>query len=325
MILDLIGNTPLLELRRVSRALGRPGVRFHAKAEFFNPGGSVKDRPARHMILEAIRRGDLTPQKTILDSSSGNTGVAYAMIAASLGYRLELVMPENVSDKKRIIESYGAGVILTDPLEGSDGAIQEAHRRRKANPDLYYMPDQYNNPDNWKAHYLTTGEEIWRQTGGKLTHFLAAIGTGGTLMGCGRRLREFNSRVQIVEVEPATELHGLEGMKHMASSIVPAIYEPGFADRKVSVFTEDAYEMCCRLAREEGILAGFSSGAVLHAAFEVAADLEEAEIVMVFADAGDRYLRSPYWDELLKQFEQWRREHPEPPPMPPRIVQAISS
>ncbi len=302
-LLERIGNTPLLPLDRFNRWLGEK-VRIFAKAEFTNPGGSVKDRAAKNMILEAVKSGELTPEKTILDSTSGNTGVAYAMIGAALGYRVELVMPENASEKKRIIEAYGARVIFTDPLEGSDGALLEAQKIYNAAPDKYFLPDQYNNDNNWKAHYKTTAEEIWRQTGGRITHFVAGIGTGGTLTGTGRRLKELNPAIQIVAVEPDNPMHGLEGLKHMASSIVPGIYDPQVHDRKVSVFTEDAYEMCCRLAREEGVLVGYSGGAALHGAMEVAHGLSEGLVVTVFPDGGERYLRTRFWEEVIAHFEE---------------------
>lgn len=303
-ILDSIGNTPLIELKSFQRWLGKKKVRIFAKCEFSNPGGSVKDRPAKRMILEGIRAGKLTREKTILDSSSGNTGIAYAMIGAALGYKALLVMPENASEKKRIIQTFGAQVVYTDPMEGSDGAIAEAHRLYEESPRKYFMPDQYNNPENWKAHYETTGPEIWEQTQKSVTHFVAGIGTGGTLMGAGKRLREFNKNIKLVEVEPSDALHGLEGMKHMDSSIVPGIYDKKFADRKVSVYTEDAYEMCCRLAREEGILAGYSSGAALQGALEVGLSVEDGFIVTVLPDAGDRYLRMRFWDEVLSFWEK---------------------
>lgn len=305
-ILDSIGNTPLLKLSSFRKWIPEK-VSIYAKAEFKNPGGSVKDRPAKKMILEAIKSGELTKNKTILDSSSGNTGIGYAMIASALGYKCELVMPENASEKKRIIESFGAKVIFTDPLESSDGAILEAHRRYKENPKKYFMPDQYNNPNNWKAHYETTAEEIWKQTEGKLTHFVAGIGTSGTLMGTGRRLRELNPKIEIVAVEPAGDLHGLEGLKYMDSSIVPGIYDPTIHQRKISVFTEDAYEMTCRLARQEGILVGYSSGAALQACYQTANEIQEGFIVTVFPDSGDRYLQTQFWVEVLKYWEDhWK-------------------
>ena len=305
-ILDAIGNTPLVKLNSFQRWIPEK-VSIYAKAEFQNPGGSVKDRPAKRMILEAIKSGKLTKDKTILDSTSGNTGIGYALVAAALGYKLELVMPENASEKRRVSESLGAKVTFTDPLEGSDGAILEAQKIYKANPGKYYMPDQYNNPDNWKAHYETTAEEIWKQTEGKLTHFVAAIGTSGTLMGTGKRLKELNSKIQIVAVEPAGDVHGLEGMKHMTSSIVPGIYDPKIHDRKISVHTEDAYEMTCRLARQEGMLCGYSSGAALQACYDLAHEIKQGFIVTVFPDGGDRYLRTQFWDEVLRYWEQhWK-------------------
>lgn len=308
-LLERIGNTPLLRLDRFNYWLGDRDVKIYAKAEFANPGGSVKDRPAKNMVLEGIKTGKLTKDKVILDSTSGNTGISYAMLGAVLGYRVELVMPENGSAKKRIIETFGAKVILTDPLEGSDGAIEEALRRYKATPERYYMPDQYNNPDNWKAHYKTTAEEIWRQTEGAVTHFVAGIGTGGTLVGTGRRLKELNPAIEVIAVEPSTALHGLEGLKHMASSIVPGIYDSLAHDRKIEVATEESYEMCCRLAREEGVLVGYSSGAALQGAFQVALGLKEGVVVTVFPDSGDRYLHTRFWDDVLHYFDKYWSEH----------------
>lgn len=298
-VIDLIGNTPLVRLRNIGCDVAP--VQMLVKAEWFNPGGSVKDRPAREMILEGERSGKLTRNKTILDSSSGNTAIAYAMIAASLGYRAELVMPKNVSDeRKKILDAFGALIVFTDPLEGSDGAIREAHRRYGEDPDKYFMPDQYNNEHNPLAHEKTTAQEIWRQTQGRVTHLVAAIGTGGTVMGTGRGLRVHNRDVQVVAVEPAGSLHGLEGMKHMASSIVPGIYKDDFPDRKIPVETEDAYEMVRRLSREEGIFVGQSSGAVLWAALQIARELKrdgrDGIIVAIFPDGGDKYLSTRVWE-----------------------------
>jgi cysteine synthase B len=307
-LLERIGNTPLLRLDRFNHWVGE-NVKIYGKAEFTNPGGSVKDRAAKSMILEAIKSGELTKDKVILDSTSGNTGIAYAMLGTALGYRVQLVMPENASEKKRIIESFGAQVVFTDPLEGSDGAMLEAQKIYDANPKKFYLPDQYNNPNNWKAHYKTTAEEIWTQTEGRITHFVAGIGTGGTLTGTGRRLKELNPKIEIIEVEPATALHGLEGLKHMASSIVPGIYDDKVKTRKVPVFTEDAYEMCCRLAREEGILVGYSGGAALQGAFEIALGLKEGVVVTVFPDGGERYLRTRFWDEVISYFDQYWKKH----------------
>lgn len=308
-LLSRIGNTPLLRLERFGHWLGDSGSQIFAKAEFCNPGGSVKDRAARHMILSAIKSGQLTKDKIILDSSSGNTAIAYAMIGTALGYKVELCIPENAQMKARISEAFGAKVIYTDPLEGSDGAIVKAKELYDANPARYFMPDQYNNPDNWKAHYETTAEEIWAQTQGRVTHFVAGIGTSGTLTGTGRRLKEFNPKIQIVAVEPFSALHGLEGLKHMASSIVPGIYDPSVHNRMVKVHTEDAYEMCCRLAREEGVLVGFSSGAALQGAFEVALDNKNAVVVTVFADGGERYMNSRFWEEMVNYFEKYWKTH----------------
>jgi S-sulfo-L-cysteine synthase (O-acetyl-L-serine-dependent) len=304
-VIDQIGNTPLLRLERLAYWLGEgKNVQILAKAEYANPGGSVKDRAAWNMIREGIKDKKLTREKVIMDSSSGNTGIAYAMIGSALGYAVELVIPENAGEKRRIAETYGARVILTDPLEGSDGAIVEAQKRLEANPNRYFMPDQYNNPNNWKAHYNTTAKEIWEQTQGKVTHFVAGIGTSGTLMGTGRRLKELNPKIQIVAVEPSGALHGLEGLKHMESSIVPGIYDAKVHDKKVSVYTEDAYEMVCRVAREEGILLGYSGGAALQGAFEVAQGLNEGVVVTVLPDRGDRYLRTQFWDEVLSFWEK---------------------
>lgn len=308
-LLDRIGNTPLLRLERFNHWLGDRGSQIFGKAEFCNPGGSVKDRAARQMILSAIEKGELTKDKVILDSSSGNTGIAYAMIGTALGYRVELCIPENAQAKARISEAFGAKVIFTDPMEGSDGAIVKALELVKQYPTRYYMPDQYNNDNNWRAHYLTTAEEIWKQTEGKITHFVAGIGTSGTLMGTGRRLKELNPKIQVVAVEPASALHGLEGLKHMASSIVPGIYDEKVHDRKVSVHTEDAYEMCCRLAREEGVLVGFSSGAALQGAFEVALGVKDAVVVTVLCDSGERYMNSRFWEEMVSYFEKYWKTH----------------
>ena len=293
-VLEQIGNTPLLRFVNITK--GFDHVEIYGKAEWFNPGGSVKDRPALRMIEEGERSGALTRDKVILDSSSGNTGIAYALIGAVKGYRVELAVPRNVSrERKRILQAYGAHVIYTDPLAGSDGAIREAHRRYEADPEKYFMPDQYNNPANWQAHYDTTGAEIIEQTKGRITHFVAGVGTSGTLMGSGRRLREFNTRIQIAAVLPAEDLHGIEGLKHMETAIVPGIWDDGFPDRKVAVRTEDAYEMARRLALEEGILVGQSAGAAVYAALEVARQISEGVIVTILPDAGDRYFSTSLW------------------------------
>ncbi|HYY16810.1 MAG TPA: cysteine synthase family protein [Gammaproteobacteria bacterium] len=294
-ILEQIGNTPLLRFVHITQDVDR--VEIYGKAEWFNPGGSVKDRAALRMIEEGERSGALTGDKVILDSTSGNTGIAYALIGAVKGYRVELAVPRNVSrERKRILQAFGAHVIYTDPLAGSDGAIREAHRRYEANREKYFMPDQYNNPANWQAHYDTTGPEIIQQTQGRITHFVAGIGTSGTLMGTGRRLREFNPRIQIVAVMPAEDLHGIEGLKHMETAIVPGIWDEQFPDLKLAVRTEDAYAMARRLAQEEGILVGQSAGAVVHAALALARQLSEGVIVTILPDAGDRYFSTGLWE-----------------------------
>jgi cysteine synthase B len=294
-VLDLIGDTPLLELRKLAEGLPT-SVRIFAKLEGFNPGGSVKDRAALRMVQEGIRNGRLRPDKTILDSSSGNTGIALAMIGRVLGYPVELVVPENVSrERKQIIQAYGAKIVYSDPLEGSDGAILLCRKILEENPDRYFKPDQYFNPMNPQAHYETTGPEIYGQTQQKITHFVAGIGTGGTLMGAGRYLKEMNPRIKIVAVEPDDALHGLEGLKHMASSIVPGIYHEELLDDKISVSTEDAYAMVYRLSQEEGILVGQSSGAAMFATLKLARKLREATLVTVFPDFGDKYLSTNLW------------------------------
>jgi cysteine synthase B len=295
-VLEQIGNTPLLRFVNISQEFAH--VEIYGKAEWFNPGGSVKDRPALRMIEEGERSGALTPDKIILDSTSGNTGIAYALIGAVKGYRVELAVPRNVSrERKRMLQAYGATVIYTDPLAGSDGAIREAHRRYAADPEKYFMPDQYNNPANWQAHYETTGPEIIQQTRGRITHFVAGVGTSGTLMGTGRRLREFKTDIQLVAVMPAEELHGIEGLKHLETAITPGIWNEHFPDRKIAVNTEDAYTMARRLARDEGILVGQSGGAAVHAAVQLARQLTEGVIVTILPDAGDRYFSTGLWEE----------------------------
>jgi S-sulfo-L-cysteine synthase (O-acetyl-L-serine-dependent) len=293
--LDLIGDTPLLEIRRIATGVS-PGVRIFAKLEGFNPGGSVKDRPALKMIQEGIKSGKLAAGKTILDSTSGNTGIALALIGRILGYPVELVMPSNVSaERKRIIEAYGARVIYSDPLEGSDGAIRVCRKILEQNPAKYFKPDQYFNPMNSQAHYETTGPEIYRQTGGQITHFIAGIGTSGTIMGTGRYLKEKNSKIRVIAVEPDDALHGLEGLKHMATSIVPGIYHEQELDEKIPASTEDAYAMVYRLSQEEGVLVGQSSGAAMHATLQIARKLRAGVLVTVFPDFGDKYLTTNLW------------------------------
>ena len=295
-VLDLVGNTPLIRLRRFERADGR--VQLYAKAEWKNPGGSVKDRAAVAMVLDGERRGLLIPGRTILDATSGNTGIAYAMIGAARGYPVKLCMPENVTpERKRILRAYGAELVLTDPMEGSDGAIREVRRIYELDRERYYYPDQYSNPVNWQAHYNTTGPELMAQTDGAITHFVAGLGTSGTFMGTGRYLREHKPTVTLVSVQPETALHGLEGMKHMESAIVPAIYDATVADIDLRVGTEDSYILTRRLAIEEGLLVGISSGAALSASLKVASTIEDGLIVMIFSDGGEKYLSERFWED----------------------------
>jgi S-sulfo-L-cysteine synthase (O-acetyl-L-serine-dependent) len=294
-ILDLIGNTPLLEINNITQGLSS-GVKIYAKLEGMNPGGSVKDRPAWRMVQEGIKTGKLRAGKTILDSTSGNTGIALAMIGSVLHYPVELVMPGNVSaERKQIINAYGAKVTYSDPMEGSDGAIRLCREILQADPEKYFKPDQYFNPMNPQAHYENTGPEIYRQTNGAVTHFVAGIGTGGTIMGTGRYLKEVNRKIQIIAVEPDDALHGLEGLKHMATSIVPGIYHEEELDEKMPVSTEDAYAMVYRLSQEEGVLVGQSSGAALFAAIKLARKLRSGTIVTIFPDFGDKYLTTNLW------------------------------
>ena len=285
-LLALIGNTPLV----------RVGP-FFAKLEWHNPGGSVKDRAAARMIADAVRTGALKPGGTILDATSGNTGIAYAMIGAAEGFRVRLCIPENVTPERlRILRAYGADIVSTDPMEGSDGAIREARRIHGREPDLFYA-DQYNNEANWLAHYETTAPEIWEQTGGRVTHFVAGLGTSGTFMGTARRLRELNPAIRVISVQPDIPLHGVEGLKHMATAIVPGIYDPELADEDVRVSTEESYEMTRRLASEHGLLAGVSSGAAAAVASRIAAGAgPDAVVVTIFADSGTRYLSERFWE-----------------------------
>lgn len=295
-IVDMVGNTPLIKINRITKDLPE-SVEVYAKLESYNPGGSVKDRAAKRMIEDAEKAGRLTKDKIILDSTSGNTGIAYAWIGAVKGYGVELVVPQNVSEeRKKILKAFGAKVIFSNPLEGSDGAIRLAWKLYVDNPDKYCKLDQYNNPSNPLAHYDTTGPELIEQTGGKITHFVASIGTSGTVMGTGRRLKEFNPVIQVIAVEPATPLHGLEGLKHMATSIVPGIYHEEKLDGKVPAPTEESYDMAKRLAIEEGLFVGQSSGAAMWGALEVAKKLKEGVVVALFPDGGDRYLSTRLWD-----------------------------
>jgi cysteine synthase B len=295
-ILDLVGNTPLLRLRRFERADGR--VQLYAKAEWKNPGGSVKDRAAVRMITDGEACGLLTPGKIILDATSGNTGIAYAMIGAARGYSVKLCMPENVTpERKRILRAYGAELVLTNPLEGSDGAIREVRRVYSEEPDRYYYPDQYSNPSNWQAHYDGTGPEILAQTEGQITHFVAGLGTSGTFVGTGRFLREHKPHITLVSVQPDAALHGLEGLKHMESAMVPSIYDASLADIDLGVGTEESYILTKRLALEEGLLVGISSGAALAAALRVANTIADGVIVTIFSDGGEKYLSERFWEE----------------------------
>ena len=299
-VVDLIGHTPLLRLRKFERDC--PGVELYAKAEWQNPGGSVKDRPAARMIAEGERKGTLTPDKVILDATSGNTGIAYAMIGAARGYRVRLCVPSNVTpERKQILGTYGAELIYTDPMDGSDGAIREARRLHAEAPDRYFYPDQYTNAGNWQAHYETTGEEIISQTNGRVTHFVAGLGTSGTFVGVGRRLRAFereqNRRIELVSVQPDSPLHGLEGLKHMDTAIVPGIYDRSLANEDLRIDTEVAYQMVRRLALEEGLLVGPSSGAALAAVLRVAKRIHDGVIVTVFCDGGEKYLTQRFWNE----------------------------
>jgi cysteine synthase B len=298
-VVDAVGNTPLVRLRRVARDV--PDVEVWAKLEFANPGGSVKDRPALRMILDAMADGRLTRDKILIDSTSGNTGVAYSMYGAALGVRVRLVMPSNVSKaRKDISRSFGTDIVYSDPLEGSDGAIRLARDLVAAEPDRYFYPDQYSNPSNWRAHYDGTGREILDALGDRLTHFVAGLGTTGTMMGCTRRLKEHTRPIECVAVEPADALHGLEGLKHLPSSLVPPIYDPSVPDRTFRVTTEDGWDMADRLAREEGLHVGHSSGANIFAAIELAREAQRRGeggcVVAIVCDRGDRYFAPIRWE-----------------------------
>jgi cysteine synthase B len=299
-ILEQIGNTPLIRLQKIAADL--PGVEIWAKAEFFNPGGSVKDRAGLSMILDGERTGLLRPDKIILDATSGNTGLAYAMIGAIRGYRVLLCLPRNASDeRKRMLKAYGAEMIFTDPAEGSDGAIRKCREIYEANPERYFYPDQYNNPANWKAHYDTTAVEILRQSQGRITHFVACMGTSGTFVGTSRRLKRDLPHVRCISAQPSSGFHGMEGLKHMPTAIVPGIYDPSVADDNLWIETEEAYAMCRRLAREEGLLVGISSGANVVAARQVGRRLVEegrsGMVVTILPDGAAKYLSEPFWND----------------------------
>ena len=295
-MISLVGNTPLLRLQRIGAEVA--GVELYAKAEWANPGGSVKDRPALNIVLEAERAGLLTKDKILIDSTSGNTGIAYAMICAARGFRAKLWLPANASvERKRILKAYGAELVFTDPMEGSDGAIRGVRQAASENPQLYYYANQYDNPANWRAHYNTTAPEIYAQTEGRVTHFIAGLGTSGTFVGTARRLKELNSKIRCISFQPDSPFHGLEGMKHMPTAIVPGIYDPQVADENLEMSTEAAYAMTLRLAREEGLLVGVSAGAAMVAALKVAKQVERGVVVMIFPDSGDKYLSERFWDE----------------------------
>ena len=298
-LLEQIGNTPLLHLANVGREF--PNIEFYAKAEWFNPGGSVKDRPALSMIQAGLSSGLLRRGATIIDATSGNTGIAYAMLGAALGYAVKLCLPESAStERRRILKAYGAELILTPGDEGTDGAIRRVKEIVAAEPGAYYYPDQYSNPANWQAHYRATAGEIWEQTGGELTHFVAGLGTSGTFVGTTRRLRRFNPKIRCISLQPDSSFHGLEGWKHMATALRPAIYDDTLADENVTVGTEEAYRMVKQLAREEGLLVSPSSAAALLGCFVVARRIpagERARMVTIFPDSAAKYLSERFWDE----------------------------
>jgi cysteine synthase B len=292
-LIETIGNTPLIRLRDASDITG---CTILGKAEFLNPGGSVKDRAASRMILDGEARGALRPGLTIVDATSGNTGIAYAMVGAARGYKVKLFLPDNASpERKLILRAFGAELVLTDPLEGTDGAIRAVRKAVAEHPDRYFYPDQYSNDSNWRAHFDTTGPEILEQTGGRLTHFVAGLGTSGTFMGTGRALRQFSPRIKLISFQPEGPFHGLEGLKHMETAIVPPIYDPSLADGDLRVTTEAAHTMVRRLAREEGLLVGISSGAALAATLEVASGLRDGVVVTVFPDGAEKYLSESFW------------------------------
>ncbi len=295
-IVEAVGNTPLVRLRSIEKET--PGVKIYLKLEYANPGGSVKDRPALQMMLDAIENGTLTADKILIDATSGNTGVAYSLFGAALGYRVALVMPSNVSQaRKDITQAFGTEIIYSDPMEGSDGAIRKTRELVAADPDRYFYCDQYSNPSNPRAHYLGTGQEILDQVGDEITHFVAGLGTSGTCMGTTRRLREHSRKIECIALEPAEALHGLEGLKHMESSIVPEIFDPAVPDEILPVSTDDGWDMSDRLAAEEGLHVGHSTGANVAGALEVAKRVEEGCVVAIACDRGDRYFAPMKWDK----------------------------
>jgi len=299
-LLETIGNTPLLRLERLPQEL--PGVELLAKAEWFNPGGSVKDRAAASIVRTGRSSGQFKPGQRLLDSTSGNTGIAYAMIGAAEGFGVTLCLPKNASEeRKRILKAYGAEIIYTDPAEGSDGALRKAHELYAATPERYFYANQYGNDANWRAHYRGTANEIWEQTDERVTHFVAMLGTSGTFVGTSRRLKELNPKIRCISLQPDSAFHGIEGAKHMATAIVPAIYDPKLADEDLGISTEDAHAMVRQLAREEGLLVGISGGAAVVGALRIARDAvkagQKAVIVMVLPDGADKYLSERFWDE----------------------------
>jgi cysteine synthase B len=300
-LMERIGNTPLLRLDAITRGL--PGVTLLGKAEWCNPGGSVKDRAAANIVSEARKRGQLRPGKILLDATSGNTGIAYAMLGAAEGFPVTLCMPENVSrERKQILQGYGANIIYTDPADGSDGAIRMARQLAAEHSETYCYADQYSNDANWKAHYYGTGNEIWQQTQGRVTHFVSMLGTSGTFVGTTRRLKELNPAVQCISLQPDSSFHGIEGAKHMASAIVPKIYDPTLADQNLEIATEDAYAMARQLSRSAGLLVGISAAAAVVGCLKIARDLplhreQEAVIVTILCDSGDKYLSERFWSE----------------------------
>lgn len=303
-----IGKTPLLRLNKI--AAGLPGIEIYGKAEYFNPGGSVKDRPALNMILEGEHSGAMTADKVLIDSTSGNTGIAYAMIGAARGYKVKLCLPKNASpERKRILKAYGAELVLTAAEEGSDGAIRRVREIYHADPDRYFYPDQYSNDANWRAHFNTTGPEIIEQTAGRVTHFVTLLGTSGTFVGTARRLQQDVPGVECISAQPATGFHGLEGTKHMPTAIVPRIYDDTIANRNLWIETEDAYKMVRRLAREEGVLVGISAGGNVHGALTVARELhaqgKSGVIVTILCDGADKYLTEHFWDDPEMGTDSW--------------------
>ncbi len=300
-LIERIGNTPLLRLDALTRDL--PGIALLGKAEWYNPGGSVKDRAAANIVAEARRNGQLRPGQILLDSTSGNTGIAYAMLGAAEGFSVTLCMPENVSrERKQILQGYGANILYTDPADGSDGAIRMARELARNHPDQYFYADQYSNEANWKAHYYGTANEIWQQTQGRVTHFVAMLGTSGTFVGTTRRMKELNPAVKCISLQPDSSFHGIEGAKHMPSAIVPKIYDPRLADKNLEIATEDAYAMARQLSRNAGLLVGISSAAAVVGCLKIARELplkkgREAVIVTILCDSGEKYLSERFWSE----------------------------